>query len=265
MEGEGANGKSVACAVLTAYLGRENVSHTPLESFGQRFSLIRTLGKLANIASEVGDLDKVAEGNLKAFTSGDRMQFERKFKEPVEALPTARLVLATNNRPRFSDRSGGLWRRMILMPFNTTIPESERVFGMDKPQWWEDVGELLGILLWSLAGLKRLREQRKFTESAVCNAALDDYRLESNPARTFLGEQYTTDLNADIVTTDVYSAYREWCETNGYRPLGSNTFGKEIVRAFPQATQGKVFSTNGTRVNGYKGIGNIPDNPDSGF
>lgn len=103
--------KSVMCSVLTAVLGEGNVSHTPLEAFGLRFSLMPTLGKLANIASEVGELDRVAEGFLKSFTSGDRMQFERKFKEPIEAIPTAKLVLATNNRPRFSDRSGGLWIR----------------------------------------------------------------------------------------------------------------------------------------------------------
>jgi len=64
---------------------------------------------------------------------------------------------------------------------------------------------------------------------------------------------------------DVYAAYRKWCEENGYRSLGSNTFGKEIVRAFRNATKGKVFSSSGTRVNGYKGIGITPDNPDIGY
>ncbi|TXT21170.1 MAG: hypothetical protein FD138_4088, partial [Planctomycetota bacterium] len=131
MVGEGANGKSVACAVLTALLGAANVSNVPLEGFGQRFQLMQTVGKLANIAAEIGEVDKVAEGHLKAFTSGDRMQFERKYRDPIELTPTARLVLATNNLPRFADRSGGLWRRMILMPFRVTIPAAERVTGMD--------------------------------------------------------------------------------------------------------------------------------------
>src|SRR5262249_19280874 len=135
LEGEGSNGKSVVCAVLAALLGTDNVSHVPLENFGQRFALTQTLGKLANIASEVGEIDKAAEGTLKAFTSGDRMTFDRKGIAPVEAMPTARLVLATNNRPRFTDRSGGLWRRMLLMPFQVEIQAHERVYGMDKPAW----------------------------------------------------------------------------------------------------------------------------------
>lgn len=150
-EGEGANGKSVACAVLTAMLGETNVSSVPLEQFGERFSLFQTLGKFANVASEVGEIDKVAEGTLKAFTSGDALQFERKHRDPITARPTAKLVFASNNRPRFSDKSGGLWRRMILMPWRVTIPENERVRGMDTPGWWQDQGELPGILLWAIA------------------------------------------------------------------------------------------------------------------
>src|SRR5205814_4102 len=148
-EGEGANGKSVVCGVLTALLGGGNVAHVPLESFGERFALNQTLGKLANIASEVGELDKVAEGKLKGFTSGERMMFDRKGRDPVEAMPTARLVLATNNRPRFSDKSDGVWRRMLLIPFQVQITAEERVYGMDKPDWWIEKGELPGIFNWA--------------------------------------------------------------------------------------------------------------------
>ncbi len=135
MHGEGANGKSVICAALRAVLGTDNVSTVPLEAFGERFQLNQTLGKLANICAEIGEIDKVAEGHLKSFVSGDPMTFERKFKDPIVALPTARLVLATNTLPRFSDRSGGLWRRMIVMPCNVVIAEHERVFGMDNPEF----------------------------------------------------------------------------------------------------------------------------------
>lgn len=126
LEGEGANGKSVFTKVVVALLGRGNVSHVPLEIFGQRFALAPTLGKLANISGEIGELDSVAEGQLKAFVAGDSMQFERKYREPIMAEPTARLILATNNRPRFVDRSEGLWRRMLLVPWNVQIPEDKQ-------------------------------------------------------------------------------------------------------------------------------------------
>jgi hypothetical protein len=74
MTGEGANGKSVVCAVLRVLLGEDNVSSVPLEMFGDKFRLAGTLGKFANIVPEVGELDKVAEGQLKAFVTGDPLR-----------------------------------------------------------------------------------------------------------------------------------------------------------------------------------------------
>ncbi len=232
-EGEGANGKSVACAVLTAMLGTDNVSSVPLEQFGERFGLYTTIGKLANVASEVGEIDRVAEGILKAYTTGDPIQFDRKHRDPVTARPTAKLIFASNNRPRFSDKSGGLWRRMILMPWRITIPESDRVRGMDSPQWWQDQGELPGILLWAIAGLWQLEQQGHFTKSVVCEAALAEYRAESNPARLFLEERFHFDPESWVVCEDVYRPYVEWTKTNGFLPLSASSFGHEVRRAFP--------------------------------
>src|SRR5262245_17618758 len=149
--GEGCNGKSVVLAGLHAMLGEDNVSTVPLEDFGRRFAMAQTLGKLANITPEVGELDRTAEGTLKAFVSGDTMTFERMGKDSFSARPTARLVLLTNNLPRFSDRSDGVWRRLCLLPFNRRVPDGERVYGMDKSGWWlQAQGEVPGILNWAL-------------------------------------------------------------------------------------------------------------------
>ena len=120
--GEGANGKTVIIVVLTALLGEANVSTVPLELFGERFQLTATLGKLANLVPEVGAIDRVAEGFLKAFVAGDRMYFDRKNLPGIDARPTARLMLATNTLPPFADRSGGVWRRLMILPFRVTIP-----------------------------------------------------------------------------------------------------------------------------------------------
>lgn len=254
LEGEGANGKSVFCAVLEAMLGRENVSHVQLELFAQRFALTPTLGKLANIAAEVGELDKVAEGFVKSFTSGDRMQFDRKHLSAVDATPTARLVIATNNRPRFSDRSSGIWRRMLLVPWQVQIAEAERVLGMDKPEWWEASGELPGIFNWAVAGLWRLRQQHRFTRSKLCEEALDEYRSETNPARSFLLDTCIASTLCEIPTAELYWQYKQWCDANGYRALGERIFGKEVKRAFPKIEKSRT-QKNHERSYSYFGIG----------
>lgn len=254
LEGEGANGKSVFLAGIEAMLGSANVSHLQLELLGQQFSLTDTLGKLANIAADCGEIDKLAEGYLKSFTGGDMMRFERKYKDAVSDKPTARLMVATNNRPRFADKSDGLWRRMILVPWRVQIPVEERVYGMDSTDFWRDTGELSGILQWALVGLRRLHKQKRFTDSDLCNASRDSYKLENNPAREFLLENFSPDPHGFVPTTEIYKQYGEWCAENGYKPMGSRTFGKEITRVFLGTERTRKMTSSTTRTWGYSGI-----------
>ena len=241
LEGEGANGKSVYLAAMEALLGRENVSHVPLEIFGQRFQLTSTLGKLANVCADCGEIDAVAEGYLKSFTSGDRMQFDRKGLSAIDVTPTARLMIATNNRPRFSDKSSGIWRRMLLVPFTREIPPEERVVGMDKPDWWAAAGELSGIFMWALEGLQRLRADGRFTIPEICRSAVEEYKLDVNPVQEFLKGTYrpASTPEAYVSSESLYSSYREFCKLWGYHPMGERTFGREVRRAFPQAERVK--------------------------
>jgi P4 family phage/plasmid primase-like protien len=193
LSGEGDNGKSVICVGLQSVLGSGNVSNLPFESLASRFYPVATLGKLANIYTEIGDVDRTAEGTLKAFVSGEPMAMEQKGKPIFMAAPTARLTFATNNVPRFSDKSGGVWKRLILMPLLVQIPKAEQNRDLLRPEWWERSGELAGILNWALAGLRRLREQGTFTESAVCNTAKQGHRLTSNPALEFITDYLVED------------------------------------------------------------------------
>jgi P4 family phage/plasmid primase-like protien len=234
--GEGGNGKSVVLAALRAMLGADNVSTVPLEQFAQRFAMAQTLGKLANVCPEVGEIDRTAEGTLKSYISGDAMFFEKKGKDGFTAIPTARLVLATNNVPRFIDKSEGIWRRLLLMPMNVRVPPGERIPGLDKEAYWVESGEMPGILNWALAGLRRLRAQGwRFTQPTACAAALAEHRLESDPSRAFLLERYV-EGDGPVASSDLYQEYRLWCEANGHRNVMSQiTFGKQVGRLFPQA------------------------------
>jgi phage/plasmid-associated DNA primase len=158
---------------------------------------------------------------------------------------TARLVIATNNVPRFQDKSEGVWRRLIILPMDVKIPPEQRRAGLDKPEFWLNAGELPGILNWAIEGLRRLRANGlKFTNPAASQAALEEQRQESNPARRFLKDYFIEDATAEPMTAfDLYKAYSSWCVREGVqRPLGSSAFGREVRRVFPNARPGKVRS-----------------------
>jgi P4 family phage/plasmid primase-like protien len=256
-EGEGQNGKTVYFAAIHAMLGEENVSSVALENFGGRFDLATTLGKAANISADVGELDHVSEGILKQFTGGDTMQFDRKNRQPISARPTAKLMLSWNKRPRFKDRSKGLWRRMILIPFRRPIPPEKRVLNMDSPQWWIDSGESPGILRWAIIGLDRLKTNQAFTESEVCKAVLEEYQQDTNPAKEFLLDHVAFDDSPSerIECGRLYKLYSIWCSANGNKPLANNSFGKEVMKIFPEVTKDRTaYSEDSSRPWIYRNL-----------
>lgn len=240
LEGDGSNGKTVYLAGIEGILGFDNCSFVSLEMFGERFQINSTLGKLANICGDVGELDKVAEGHIKQFTDGNPMQFERKNASPFEAVPTAKLLLACNNLPRFSDKTDGIWRRIILVPWRVKVDPGKKVKGMKYAEFWREEGELPGMFAWALEGLVRLLAQGDFTKSDVCNRSLADYQQDSNPTRSFFAEALARNTGGSIPTAELYAEYRIWCEVNGYRPTSERTFGKDVVRTFPWAEKKRI-------------------------
>lgn len=253
LEGQGSNGKSVYIAGLIGMLGTANVSSVPLEMFGDRFARTQTLGKLANFSTDAADLDRVAEGLLKAFSSGDTVFFDRKGLPGLDCVPTARIVIACNTRPRFSDRSNGIWRRIMLVPWDVEILDHEKIENMDKSWWWADKGELPGIFNWALMGLIRLRGQRRFTATEKGAEALSDYRRESNPALMFLDEHIEETHGRHTRTQLIYDAYVFWIGVHGNKPLSERQFSKEMVRRFKNCKRVRCGPRN-RRFWAYDGI-----------
>jgi len=228
--GEGSNGKGVFFEVVESFIGRYNVSHVPISRFGGEFSLYSTLGKLANMSDESSHIiADTAETILKSFVAGDGFTFERKHRDPVNARPTAKVMISTNALPRFGDKTRAMWRRILLVPFEKTIPDDQQI----KTLADELKKELPGIFNWAVEGLQDL-SIKGFTEPGDSKELMETYRRDSDPARSYLLEHYTESLNGEyIVCSTLYSNYREWAKTNGYLPMDERSFGKDLRRIFP--------------------------------
>ena len=251
MAGEGGNGKTVFTTIMEKMVGEENASHVPLSKFGEPFALSPTLGKMLNTSSESSHkIDELCETALKSYTSGDRMTFDRKFREPISCHPTAKVMISTNQLPNFTDKSNGIWRRMIFVPFDRNVPIEEQ-----NPELIKELArELPGIFNWAIAGLRKLMPDGGFIEPKKCKEAIGEYRRDTNPAKVFLEENYVEGLEfAGVPCGEMYQAYAAWCNQNGYHPLNANNFGKEVKRAFPEVNRAKK-RTGGGLVWIYAGI-----------
>ena len=226
MVGRGSNGKSTIMKVWIATLGRDNVSHVPLEEIASEFRLVQMDGKLANLAAEMNYVGRVAEGRLKELVSGDPIQVNRKHREPITMVPTAKLVFACNTLPQFTDRSDGIWRRLIVIPFLRQFGEEEK----DRERARQLHAELPGIFNWALAGARRLYSQGDFTRCPVCTRFAQRHRHNSDPLRQFVAERTLREPGQPPCTqAALYKAYQQFCEDNGRKPTHSGVFREQLL------------------------------------
>lgn len=257
LEGQGANGKSTCCTVLKTLIGHNNFSSVPLEAFdpNRTFPLASTIGKLANIVEEIGEVDKTAEGFLKQYVSGSHITIDRKFLPAVNVKPTARLTFAANTLPKFNDKSHGIWRRILLIPFrNQILDESRQDKRLLDPNFWIDAGEMSGVLNWALKSLGELLARGHFIEPSACKEARAEYKNESNPTKLFFDECIEVQESGQVKSKKLYDEYRRYMSENGYNALSHINFTKEIRRAFPGVTRDQQFRDAGRRDRMLRGI-----------
>ncbi len=238
--GDGANGKSVFFDIIMAMLGPKNCSTVPLSKFTDIHHLTQTYGKLANITDESSKgLEEEAETALKQYTGGTQVTFKRLYQQPFSAYPTAKIMIATNKLPRFVDTSNGIWRRMLLVPFDAVIPEGEQ-----NKHLAEEIKatEMSGVLKWALEGLRSLEEMGGFIEPKACKQALGQYKRQMNPLIVFLEQNFeSTNCDLDKVETkQLRKWYEQWCTENGYRPKNDTNVGIEIKKLWPYAKKKRM-------------------------
>lgn len=212
--GDGSNGKSLLLDIVTMLVGPENVSNLTLQDLENSFSRSNLIGKTANIATENEISAKGFNSQyFKAIVAGDRIQVEKKYQDSISYAPICKLVFAVNNLPYSPDKTHGLYRRMLIIPFNRRFDGKQA----DKHLKKKLQKELAGILNWALVGLKRLREQDyEFTFSAVIGEAVRQYKKEQNPMLDYMMEMLIKGGQNDrVLKAAVIEGYQTWCRRNG--------------------------------------------------
>ena len=215
--GEGLNGKSVTLEVIEALLGSVNVSYLSLSDLTN--DDVKRAGieyKMLNISHESGK--DVNPNVLKQLTSGERVLIKNLYRDPRETNAYGKLIAAFNILPR-AENSFGFFRRLLILPYQVTIPKEE----IDCQLAVKLKDELPGILNWVLKALPQLMMQGEFSTSESSDRALEQYRLQSDNVRLFLNEaceasEFTTQAS------ELYTAYRNYCFNSSLKPIGKNRF-----------------------------------------
>jgi putative DNA primase/helicase len=218
-------GKSTFLEGLTATLGVRAGVLGLAEIEKSRFSLAKLEGKTLVTAAEQPGGYISCHHILNAIISGEPVQIERKFKDPYDLTPRAKIAWAMNELPRIPSGAEGLFRRVEVIGF-PSIAEEER-----DPTLKEDIKrEGPGILNWALEGLQRLRRRGRFEVPEKITSATAEFQKTNDIPALFVEERCTTGEGLEVKSRELYSAYRMWCETTGHSPKAESRIGEDWKR-----------------------------------
>ena len=159
------------------------------------------------------------------------------------------LIVATNTKPVVNVSTHAIWRRLRLVPFGVTIPESE----WDKELQAKLRAEWPGILNWAIRGCLDWQQDGLQQPSDV-TAATAEYEAEQDPLADFLVERCILAPNAFVTRAEIFGAYEEWTrETRERFPLDRNAVF-ERLRKRPGITD-KDRRIQSVPKRGFAGLG----------
>lgn len=227
--GTGKNGKSTFLEVLAALAG-SYATTIPVnvimghERAGVPYELADMAGKRVVITSELPKAKRMSTEVVKAITSKDQINAQRKYGQPFTFTPTHKLIMAGNHKPIIRDASHGIWRRLALVPFNQNFEGRE-------DRQLEDTlrNELPGILAWAVEGAtKWYANSRALIEPPVITSARADYREEEDELADYIAQCCITVPGIITKHASLYETYKAWALANGHNVLSSNRFGREL-------------------------------------
>lgn len=249
------SGKGTIARVLTRLVGAANVAGPTLASFSTNFGLWPLLGKSLAIVSDArlsGRADQAAiTERLLSISGEDSLTIDRKNLEPVTCKLWARVILISNELPRLSDTSGALASRMILLRLDNSFYGRE-----DHALTNKLLDELPGILLWAIGGWQSLRRRGRFVQPKSGEELLGELSDLTSPVGQFVAEWCIVGPQYRAAMSDLYDAWRRWCESVGRREPGTEqTYGRDLRAAVPGLKQVNLRAEYGGRYRAYDGIG----------
>lgn len=229
--GSGANGKSTFINVINKVMGDYSTT-TPTETFMQKKGdqasndIARLKGARFVTAMESDERGKLAESIIKRLTGNDVISARFLYGEFFQFVPTFKIVMATNHKPRVSGLDYAIWRRIKLIPFEQTFPDEKQ--DRKLPDKLEK--ELPGILKWMVEGCIRWQKEGLGDVEAVSKAT-DEYKNQMSDIQMFLSDCCTMEEEEMVRACDLYDAYKIWCEENHERVKSNRNFGMLLAES----------------------------------
>lgn len=261
--GMGANGKSALTDLMARLMGSyaatakiESLTGQNRRSGGDATpDLINIVAARMVRASEPEKGVQWQEGLIKQLTGGEPILVRALNENFFEATPIFKLTIGGNHAPDIRGMDDGIWRRLMIVPFNVQIPKAER----DPLIVDRMLAEGPGILNWLIEGARNYLEAG-LSPPAEVSQATDELRQDADPYGKFLESAcvVTGDAQDSITSRELMLCFIYWQMTRGETPFKDRTITtnlKDHSRRWRSPSSGRQFVARETgRFIGYDGL-----------
>ncbi|WP_185953872.1 DNA primase family protein [Enterococcus mundtii] len=217
----GANGKSTFLEMLNAFIGDLGLN-LALEQFNDQTSVMELEGKLVNVGDDIdaGYMEKSM--NFKTLASGNTIMVRPIYSKPYKLKNKATLIFTANEMPTFKDKSGGIARRVVVIPCENKVtkadPKIDEKLSTDNAKSY--------ILNIALNAMERINNNGgRLSASETVEKVTEEYFVESDSILSFI---HQSGIDENMTTKGVYDDYMNCCDELGSKPYSQTKFTQRL-------------------------------------
>jgi putative DNA primase/helicase len=228
--GNGANGKSLFSNTLYRLIDQYAVTAPPsllaarrADDHGARPEIAMLAGNRLVSINEPEAGMTLDETVVKQLAGSEPISARHLYQGYFTFDPQFTVWVRTNHRPIVRGTDNGIWRRIVILPFNRTFALEEQDLGLEVKLR----AERAGILAWMVRG-SQLYLKNGIHLSKAMRAEVAQYRNDSDILGEFLDDSVDVGANYEIEQSLLFTQFGLWCANNGFRCPTKRSFTTQL-------------------------------------
>lgn len=241
--GNGSNGKSTIFGVVRQAFGTY-ARAADASSFisdgktanagGAREDLVRLRGARFLYVNEPDENGELREGSVKSMTGGDAITARGVYATAsVEIVPTWTVFMPTNHKPIVKGSDNGIWRRLVLMPFERNF-DNDPTIVKDPKREEKLLQELPGVLALCVRAALDYQKNGLVAPGSV-KAARESYRTQMDLLAEWIEDCCDTGDGRTEESNRLWTSWEQFAKGRGILNYVKNSIalGRRLEARFP--------------------------------
>jgi putative DNA primase/helicase len=201
-------------------------------------------GKRLVVLTEPGSKQKIDSSKLKELTGNDEVVGCRVYERQFTFSPSWLFLCPTNYKPRCDETDNGVWRRILLVPFEKDIAvELKKQGKKPDPLFFDKLKhESAGIFKWLTDGAAKYFKHKDFAVPEWIKELTAEYRESQDVFKVFVDENLAKAPALSITLKDLHRLAKEnglpWMKRNELKTRLEGVDGVELVKGVTGRTKG---------------------------